>query len=74
MAMRPHVKRNGLLVIGFAILQCVIIRTIVYNELIELTTNARVALYTTSVIVCATLILLSLIYMVSKGNPENFKD
>ncbi len=74
MAMRPHIKRNGLLIIGFAIIQCVIIQVIVHQQLIDLSRSHRIGLYTVSGIACATLILLGLLYMAVKGNPETNDD
>ena len=70
MAMRPDVKRNGWLLIAFAVLQCVLSQFIVHKELIELSYSGRVAVYTISTILCATLLFVALIYMVMKGNPE----
>lgn len=74
MAMRPHIKRNGLLVIGFAILQCIVLQTAVHQQWLDLNYSQRAATYTLSGIACATLILLALLYMVIKGNPNNYQD
>ena len=71
MAMRPAVKRNGLLIIGFAILQCIILQTSVHQQWFDLNHSQRAAVYTLSGIACATMIFLSLLYMVIKSNPDN---
>jgi hypothetical protein len=72
MAMRPNVKRNGWLIIGFAVLQCILLQTAVHQQWLDLNYSQRAATYTLSGIVCATLILLALLYMVVKGNPDNY--
>lgn len=74
MAMRPHVKRNGWFIIAFAVIQCIVLQTAVHQQWLDLNYSQRAATYTLSGIACATLILLALLYMVIKGNPENFKD
>ena len=70
MAMRPEIKRQGWLIIGFAIAQCLLLQASVRHEWLELGYSARVAVFTLSGIACATLIFLGVLYMVVKGNPE----
>ncbi len=69
--MRSDVKRNGWLIIGFAIIQCIIFQAIVHLQLIELDYSGRVAIYTVSTIACATLLFIGVLYMVVKGNPDH---
>jgi DMSO/TMAO reductase YedYZ heme-binding membrane subunit len=72
MAMRPTVKRNAWLIIGFAIAQCVIVQIMIHQQMLDLTTNQRVAIYTLSGIACATLLFLACLYMALKGNADNY--
>lgn len=74
MAMRPDVKRNAWLIIAFAIVQCVVIQIVIHEQLFDLTTNQRVAIYTLSGIFCATLLFLACLYMALKGNAEHHPD
>ncbi|XID75735.1 hypothetical protein ACF3NA_04140 [Alkanindiges sp. WGS2144] len=71
MAMRPAVKRNGLLLIGLAILQCIVLQTAVHQQWLDLNYSQRVAVFTISGLAAATIVLLSILYMVIKGNPDN---
>lgn len=72
MAMRPHVKRNSLLLAAFAILQCVLIQTSVHQQWFDLTYSQRVACFTLSGILCATLLFFAALYAAVKGNPEKY--
>lgn len=74
MAMRPDVKRNAWLMIAFAIIQCVVIQVMIHQQLVDLSTNQRVAIYTLSGIFCATLLFFACLYMALKGNPDTHKD
>lgn len=72
MAMRPHVKRNSLLIVAFAITQCVIIQTSVHQHWFDLSYSARVACFTISGIVCATLLFFAALYAAVLGNSEKY--
>ena len=73
MAMVPHVKRNSLLVVAFAITQCVIIQTSVHQRWFDLSYSQRVACFTISGIACATLLFFAALYAAVKGNPEKYQ-
>lgn len=71
MAMRPEVRRRALVVIGFCIIQWIIMNYILHNGMLNMTTNQRVLYFCISSLSAALLIFCSLIYMVIKGNDEN---
>lgn len=57
--------------IVFAIAQCVAVQVIIHEQLVELTTNQRVAIFTLSGIFCATLLFFACLYMALKGNADH---
>lgn len=71
MAMRPEVRRRALVVIGFSLVQWLIMTYIIHNELLNITTHQRILYFCVSSLSAALLIFVSLIYMVIKGNPNN---
>ena len=70
MAMRPEVRRRGIVLIVFAIVQWFFMRYILSNELFNLTTNDRILYFCVSSLAGALLIFVALIYMVLKGNAD----
>jgi uncharacterized membrane protein YadS len=70
MAMRPEVRRRGLVVIVFAIVQWLFMRYILANGLFNLDTSDRILYFCVSSLGGAFAIFVGLIYMVLKGNPE----
>ena len=70
MAMRPEVRRRGLVVIVFAIVQWLFMRYILANDLFNLTTSNRILYFCVSSLGGAFAIFVGLIYMVLKGNPD----
>jgi uncharacterized membrane protein YadS len=70
MAMRPEVRRRGLVVIVFAIVQWLFMRYILANGLFNLDTSDRILYFCVSSLGGAFAIFVGLIYMVLKGNPD----
>lgn len=70
MAMRPEVRRRGLVVIVFAIVQWLFMRYILANGLFNLDTSDRILYFCVSSLCGAFAIFVGLIYMVLKGNPD----
>ena len=70
MAMRPEVRRRGIVLIVFAIVQWFFMRYILSNELFNLTTNDRILYFCVSSFGGALVIFVRLIYMVWKGNAD----
>jgi uncharacterized membrane protein YadS len=70
MAMRPEVRRRGLVVIVFAVVQWLFMRYILANGLFNLDTSDRILYFCVSSLGGAFAIFVGLIYMVLKGNPE----
>ncbi|MCJ8161081.1 hypothetical protein [Acinetobacter zhairhuonensis] len=70
MAMRPEVRRRGLVVIVFAIVQWLFMRYILANGLFNLDTSDRILYFCVSSLGGAFAIFVGLIYMVLKGNPN----
>ncbi|WP_448761361.1 hypothetical protein [Acinetobacter tandoii] len=70
MAMRPEVRRRGLVVIVFAVVQWLFMRYILANGLFNLDTSARILYFCVSSLGGAFAIFVGLIYMVLKGNPD----
>jgi hypothetical protein len=70
MAMRPEVRRRGLVVIVFAIVQWLFMRYILANGLFNLDTSDRILYFCVSSLGGAFTIFVGLIYMVLKGNPD----
>jgi len=61
MAMRPEVRRRGIVLI---------VRYILDNQLFNLTTYDRIVFFCVSSLAGAFVIFVGLIYMVLKGNSE----
>lgn len=70
MAMRPEVRRRGLVVIVFAVVQWLFMRYILANGLFNLDTSDRILYFCVSSLGGAFAIFVGLIYMVLKGNPD----
>ena len=70
MAMRPEVRRRGLVVIVFAIVQWLFMRYILANGLFNLDTSDRILYFCAGSLGGAFAIFVGLIYMVLKGNPD----
>lgn len=70
MAMRPEVRRRGLVVIVFAIVQWLFMRYILANGLFNLNTSDRILYFCVSSLGGAFAIFVGLIYMVLVGNAE----
>ena len=70
MAMRPEVRRRGLVVIVFAIVQWLFMRYILANGLFNLDTSDRILYFCVSSLGGAFAIFVGLIYMVLVGNAE----
>lgn len=70
MAMRPEVRRRGLVVIVFAVVQWLFMRYILANDLFNLDTSSRILYFCVSSLGGAFAIFVGLIYMVLKGNPD----
>ena len=70
MAMRPAVRRRALMLIVFSIVQWLFMRYILANGLFNMDTNQRILYFCVSSLGGALLILVSLIYMVLKGNAD----
>ncbi|MEB3754269.1 hypothetical protein [Acinetobacter sp. MD2(2019)] len=71
MAMRPEVRRRSLVVIVFSLVQWGIMNYIIHNELLNITTYQRILYFCVSSLSAALFIFCALIYMVTKGNPDN---
>ncbi|TCB67648.1 hypothetical protein [Acinetobacter sp. ANC 4178] len=71
MAMRPEVRRRGLVVIVFAVVQWLFMRYILANDLFNLDTSSRILYFCVSSLGGAFAIFVGLIYMVLKGNPDH---
>ena len=70
MAMRPEVRRRGIVLIVFAIVQWFFMRYILDNQLFNLTTYDRFVFFCISSLAGAFVIFVGLIYMVLKGNAD----
>ena len=70
MAMRPEVRRRGIVLIVFAIVQWFYMRYILDNQLFNLTTYDRIVFFCVSSLAGAFVIFVGLIYMVLKGNAN----
>lgn len=70
MAIRPEVRRRGLVVIVFAVVQWLFMRYILANGLFNLDTSDRILYFCVSSLGGAFAIFVGLIYMVLKGNPD----
>ncbi|NCI78489.1 hypothetical protein [Acinetobacter kanungonis] len=70
MAMRPEVRRRGLVVIVFAIVQWLFMRYILANGLFNLDTSDRILYFCVSSLGGAFVIFVGLIYMVLTGNAD----
>ena len=70
MAMRPEVRRRGLVVIVFAVVQWLFMRYILANGLFNLDTSDRILYFCVSSLGGAFVIFVGLIYMVLKGNAN----
>jgi hypothetical protein len=66
MAMRPEVRRRGIVLIVFAIVQWFFMRYILDNQLFNLTTYDRIVFFCVSSLAGAFVIFVGLIYMVLK--------
>ena len=71
MAMRPDVRRHTIVIIVFSLAQWFLMRYILANELLNITTNQRILYFCISSLAGALLIFDALIYMVLKGNADN---